>query len=60
MITRVLAWLGLDWMDENGVKGSIEGDGMMKRVAIIGGGVGGATAAFFLKQSLGSRVHIDV
>jgi ribulose 1,5-bisphosphate synthetase/thiazole synthase len=30
------------------------------RVAVIGAGVGGATAAYYLRQELGNRIRIDV
>lgn len=45
-----LAWAGV-FADQNGDKSS---------VAIIGAGIGGSTAAYFLRQELGDSIEIHV
>ena len=31
-----------------------------RRVSVIGGGIGGSSAAYFLRQELGNNIRIDV
>uniref|UniRef100_A0A8C1T999 Prenylcysteine oxidase 1 n=1 Tax=Cyprinus carpio TaxID=7962 RepID=A0A8C1T999_CYPCA len=57
---KTLFFLGLCQVGRRGFASSPEVREAPKKIAIIGGGIGGTAAAFFLRQEFGPAVKIDV
>uniref|UniRef100_A0A8C2H586 Prenylcysteine oxidase 1 n=1 Tax=Cyprinus carpio TaxID=7962 RepID=A0A8C2H586_CYPCA len=57
---KTLLFLGLCQVGRRGFASSPEVREAPKKIAIIGGGIGGTAAAFFLRQEFGPAVKIDV
>ncbi|XP_016374340.1 prenylcysteine oxidase-like [Sinocyclocheilus rhinocerous] len=57
---KALLFLGLCQVGRRGFASAPEVREAPKKIAIIGGGIGGTAAAFFLRQEFGPAVKIDV
>ncbi|XP_036451511.1 prenylcysteine oxidase-like [Colossoma macropomum] len=57
---RVLLFLGICQVGLWGLASAYELKEQPEKIAIIGGGIGGTAAAYFLRQEFGPSVHIDV
>ncbi|XP_029459863.1 prenylcysteine oxidase 1 [Rhinatrema bivittatum] len=57
-------WIGTQWGSTSKARGEEEGGQQLRyppnKIAIIGAGIGGTSAAFFLRQKFGRDVQIDI
>ncbi|XP_060765699.1 prenylcysteine oxidase 1 isoform X2 [Neoarius graeffei] len=57
---RVLLFLGLCQVGRRGLASASELRAPPRKIAIVGAGIGGTAAAYFLRQEFGSSVKLDV
>uniref|UniRef100_A0A3B1K477 Prenylcysteine oxidase 1 n=1 Tax=Astyanax mexicanus TaxID=7994 RepID=A0A3B1K477_ASTMX len=57
---RALLFVGVCQVGRRGFVSATETKEQPKKIAVIGGGIGGTSAAYFLRQEFGSSVKIDV
>ncbi|KAI4897751.1 hypothetical protein NFI96_033838 [Prochilodus magdalenae] len=57
---RALLFLGICQVGRRGLASAPELKEPPKKIAVIGGGIGGTAAAYFLRQEFGASVKIDV
>ncbi|XP_066507463.1 prenylcysteine oxidase 1 [Hoplias malabaricus] len=57
---RALLFLGIFQVGRRGLASAPELKEQPKKIAVVGGGIGGTAAAYFLRQEFGASVKIDV